>query len=307
MTGNINEKDGKEFVKLIHDLLMYSVHEILGTLDSSNFVKGFFNLLFFIPVRYFAKFFVDFDGITAEKGFPAAGRWLCNRFVSDIKVQGRENIPAKGPIMFVSNHPGAYDSFCILATCGREDLNAIISDIRFCMELPNVGPHLIYTNANVEIRMLAIRDAIKRLQNQQAFLIFPTGLIDPDPSFMDHVFEELQNWSNSVELFLRRAPDTQLVITSVSHILQKKWMKHIFLRTQHTQMTKRRMAEFIQVLNQFFIPWSIKSIPCITYGKPVSYSDLQAMEGSVQENIIRLAGIQMKGHMAVFNQPNVKK
>jgi hypothetical protein len=152
--------------------------------------------------------------------------------------------------------------------------------------------------------MVAIRDAIKRLQNNQAFLIFPTGLIDPDPSFMNNVFEELQNWSNSIELFLRRAPDTKLVITSVSHILQEKWMHNIFLKTQNTRHSKRRMAEFIQVLNQFFIPWSIKSLPRITYGKPVSYGELQAMQGTVQDNIIRLAGIQMKDHMAFFNEGN---
>jgi hypothetical protein len=304
MTETLEITERKKFVKRIHELLMYSVHEILGTLNSSRFVQGFFNFLMFLPVRYFANFFVDFDLVTAEKGFPSAGRWLCSRFVSDIQVRGTENIPETGPIMFVSNHPGAYDSFCILATSNRLDLNAIISDIRFCMELPHVGPHLIYTNADVEVRMIAIRDAIKRLQNNQAFLIFPTGLIDPDPSFMDNVFEELQNWSNSIELFLRRAPETQLVITSVSHILQKKWMHNIFLKTQHTVMTKRRMAEFIQVLNQFFIPWSIKSLPRITYGKPVSYAELQAMPGTVQENIIHLAGIQMKDHMAYFNQGN---
>ena len=62
------------------------------------------------------------------------------------------------------------------------------------------------------------------------------------------------------------------------------------------------MAEFIQVLNQFFIPWSIKSTPCITFGKAVSYSDLKKIEGSIQENIIRLAAKQMESHMAMYNK-----
>lgn len=281
---------------------MHSVHEILGTLNASSLVKILIGLLFYLPVRYFANFFADFDEKTDSDGFPAAGQWLCNRFVSDIKVRGKENIPGKGPIMVVSNHPGAYDSFCILATLGRQDLNAIISDIPFCMALPHVSPQLIYTNSKVEVRMMAIREAIKRLQNGIAFLIFPTGSIDPDPSFNDNAIDELKNWSNSIELFLRKAPDTQLLITTVSHILQPKWTRHLMLKTQHTPMTKRRMAEFIQVFNQFFIPWSIKSLPCITYGKPICYSELQKMDGSIQENIIRLAGIQMKDHMEFFNQ-----
>jgi hypothetical protein len=301
MSDQISYPDRQQFVKTIHHLLMHSVHEILGTLESSGFVKRFFEIIFYLPVRYFANFFVNFDEITQKDGFPAAGRWLCNRFVNDIHVRGAENIPAHGPVMIVSNHPGAYDSFCILATLGREDMSAIISDIPFCMALPHVGPRLIYTNADVDVRMVAIRDAIKRLQNGGAFLIFPTGLIDPDPSFMVHVFEELQNWSNSVELFLRRAPDTQLVITTVSHILQPKWVSHPLIKTQHSTHAKRRMAEFIQVLNQFFIPWSIKSTPCITYAVPVSYTSLQKMEGTIQESIIRLAGAQMKDHMAEFN------
>ena len=291
----------KEFVRHIHKLLMHSVHEIVGTLHASSFVQGILNILFFLPVRYFANFFVEFDERTVRDGFPAAGRWLCDRFVSDIIVRGAETVPAEGPIMVVSNHPGAYDSFCILASLGREDLTAIISDIPFCMALPNVGPHLVYTNADVDVRMLAIREAIKRLQNGSAFLIFPTGLIDPDPSFMNHVFEELQNWSNSVELFLRRAPDTRLVITTVSHILQPKWVSHPLIKTQHTTHARRRMAEFIQVFNQFFIPWSIKSRPCITFGEPVSYADLKMMPGSIQENIIKLAGLQMKSHILEFN------
>jgi hypothetical protein len=259
--------------------------------------------LLFLPVRYFSKFFIELDEQVEKNGAPAAGRWLANRFVNDIHVQGFDNIPKEGPIMVVSNHPGAYDSFCILATMGREDLNAIISDIRVFMELPHVASHLIYTNEKVEVRMLAIREAIKRLQDGQSFLIFPTGFIDPDPSFMEGVFDELKNWSNSVELFLRRAPETQLVITTVSHVLQPKWMKNPLLRTQKTEMTKRRMAEFIQVLNQFFIPWSIKSTPCITFGKAISYTELKIMDGSIRENIIRLAAMQMESHMGKYNKP----
>ncbi len=302
MSTSSSQVEQKEFVRTIHILLMHSVNEILGTLNASAFVKFLLGLLFYLPVRYFARFFVTFDEKTEAEGFPAAGRWLCNRFVSDIKVRGTENILSDGPLMIVSNHPGAYDSFCILATLGRQDLNAIISDIPFCMALPHVTPQLIYTNSKVEVRMMAIREAIKRLQNGIAFLIFPTGSIDPDPSFNDNAIDELQNWSNSIELFLHKAPDTRLLITTVSHILQPKWTRHILLKTQPTLMTKRRMAEFIQVFNQFFIPWSIKSLPCITYGKPISYSELMKMDGSIQENIIRLAGIQMKDHMGFFNQ-----
>ncbi len=302
MSINSSPAERKEFVRTIHRLLMHSVHEILGTLKASAFVKFFVDLLFYLPVRYFARFFVTFDEKTNVEGFPNAGRWLCSRFVSDIEVRGMENIPAVGPLMIVSNHPGAYDSFCILATLGRRDLNAIISDIPFCMALPHVAPQLILTNSKVEVRMMAIREAIKRLQNGIAFLIFPTGLIDPDPSFNETAIAELQNWSNSIELFLRKAPDTRLLITTVSHILQPKWTRHVLLKTQPTPMTKRRMAEFIQVFNQFFIPWSKKSLPCITYGKPICYSELQRMDGSIQENIIRLAGIQMKDHMDYFNQ-----
>ncbi len=302
MSINTSQQSHQEFVAYLHKLIMHSIHEILGTLKSPVFVKWLIDILFFFPIRYFAKFFVEFDERTKSEGFPAAGRWLCDRFVSDIKVRGGKNIPESGPIMIVSNHPGAYDSFCILATLGRRDLNAIISDIPFCMAMPNVAPNLIHTNSNVDVRMLAIREAIKRLQNGIAFLIFPTGLIDPDPSFMDNAVDELNNWSNSIELFLRRAPDTRLLITTVSHILQPKWTSHVMVKTQHTIMTKRRMAEFVQVLNQFFIPWSKKSIPCISYGKPITYEELKKMEGSIQENIIRFAGIQMKDHMEIFNQ-----
>jgi hypothetical protein len=302
MNQENSPKNERLSVKVVHDLLMFSVYEILGS-SKSPLIRWLQYWLFFLPVRYFSKFFIELDEQVEKNGASAAGRWLANRFVDEIHVQGFENIPKEGPVMVVSNHPGAYDSFCILASMGREDLNAIISDIRVFMDLPHVAPHLIYTNEKVEVRMLAIREAIKRLQDGQSFLIFPTGLIDPDPSFMDGVFEELQDWSNSVELFLRRAPETQLVITTISHILQPKWTKSPFLLTQKTKMTKRRMAEFIQVLNQFFIPWSIKSTPRITFGKAVSYSDLRKMEGSIRENIIHLASIQMESHMGKYNKP----
>ena len=299
--NNHMPQDHKLSVNIVHDLLMFSVFEILGS-SKSPLIRWCQYWLLFLPVRYFSKFFIELDEQVENNGAPAAGRWLANRFVDDIRIQGFDNIPKEGPIMVVSNHPGAYDSFCILASMGREDLNAIISDIRVFMELPHVASHLIYTNEKVEVRMLAIREAIKRLQDGQSFLIFPTGLIDPDPSFMEGVYDELMNWSNSVELFLRRAPETQLVVTTVSHVLQPKWMKNPLLRTQKTEMTKRRMAEFIQVLNQFFIPWSIKSTPCITFGKAISYTELKKMDGSIRENIIRLAAIQMESHMEKYNK-----
>ena len=49
----------------------------------------------------------------------AGSQWLLSQLVTGVTVRGAEAIPLTGPLIVVSNHPGAYDSVAILASLPR--------------------------------------------------------------------------------------------------------------------------------------------------------------------------------------------
>ena len=80
-------------------------------------------------------------------------------------MRGADAIPAVGPLVIASNHPGAYDSVAIIAHLPpRPDLMVLASDIPFLRRLPNIGPHLLYVSSDPHERMGAIRAMISTHQ-----------------------------------------------------------------------------------------------------------------------------------------------
>ncbi len=57
--------------------------------------------------------------------------------------------------------------------------------------------------------MAAARSGIRHLQNGGALLLFGTGLIDPDPAVYPGAEKEIENWSPSIDLFLRHVPECE--------------------------------------------------------------------------------------------------
>ena len=183
-------------------------------------------------------------------------------------------MPDSGPALLVSNHPGAYDLFGILSQLPRADVRVIVSDISILRHLPATSPHFILIGRTEQSRMAAVRAGVRQLRAGGLLFIFPGGIVDPDPAFMPGAAKALQRWSPSLELFLRRAPDTRVVPTVVSGVLAPGWLHSPVTRLRQEPKDRQKVAEAFQVIQQLLLPGSLRTSPLITFGPPLLASDL---------------------------------
>ena len=103
---------------------------------------------------------------------------------------------------------------------------------------------------------------------------------------------------------MRKVPEVQVVPTIASNVLLKRFAHHPLTRLRRDAMDQRRLAEFMQIMQQLLFPKSIHAEPCISFGVP---ADLAALEGSGAQRRIMpalLARIkaQLAEHLQTFYQ-----
>jgi hypothetical protein len=224
---------------------------------------------------------VTFDRLIASDGFSSACAWALTNWCRDITARGSGSVPQTGPLLVISNHAGAYDSVVIASLLGRNDLKFIASDVAFLKNLPNTSEHFLYVSEdNAYDRMAAARSAIRHLQGGGAILLFGTGLIDPDPAVYQGAEKEIENWSASIDLFLRLVPDVNVVVTIVSGIVSPRWARHPVTWLKRIPWQKRRLAEFGQVLQQLFLPGRLYISPRLSFAPPVTVAELRCESGT---------------------------
>ena len=248
---------------------------------------------FWRPAHRFTTLFTEFNDRVALYGLSAGAHWLQQFFVRDCRVYGAENLPAHGPLLVASNHPGGYDSVLLTANL-RDDLRILASGVPFTMGFPAVSQHLIFITPDPHQRMTAIRAAIHHLQAGGAVLTFATGLVDPDPASMPGSEETLQSWSKSLEIFLRKAPQTQVVPTIVSGILSRRNLKTPLLALARQDWEKRKLAEILKILQLMVLCRPSGDIPSISFGQPICCAGLDQAE--LMPTILTRAGSLLAEH-----------
>ena len=147
--------------------------------------------------------------------------------------------------------------------------------------------------------MIAIRAGIRHLQSGGVLLLLGTGFIDPEPEIYPDACKELENWSPSIELFLRKVPETQLLITIVSGMLARGWCHHPITWLGRAGWQKRLLAEFGQMAQKILFPASLHLAPHISFAPPVRLTELQeeSSSGRVLQAAISRAKTLMAQHM----------
>ncbi len=268
----------------------------LGKLINAEFVgalglprSSFFLRLFWIPLRIpicrFARIGSTFDRLVAEAGFPKASRWALTHWCRRITARGRENIPAEGPLLIVTNHPGTYDALIIFSQLGRQDISWISTEIPFLDHLPHVRNHVIFASrSNAFKRMAAMRRGIRHLQDGGALLYIGSGQIDPDPAVYPNADEQIEEWLEGIDFFFRHVRGLRLMPTIVSGVVSPKWARSPITWLRRKDVDKRRLAEFGQVTHQMLFPGKMMFTPSVSFGRPVSAEILR--EESGEENIL---------------------
>ncbi|PWH17193.1 MAG: glycerol acyltransferase [Anaerolineae bacterium] len=200
------------------------------------------------PAEKFARQMLAFDDMVAVRGLAQAAQELFYRYAQSLTIYGAEHIPATGPALFLSNHPGMVDTLALFIAIRRPDLKIIATERPFLQSLKNITPQLIFVSDDPARRMSAVRQAAAHLKAGGAALTFPAGKIEPDADVYPGALEALEGWSESAGLFLRFAPATQVIPTFVRGVLWEKAVKHPLTRIKKNREERERLGAAFQLL-----------------------------------------------------------
>ncbi len=264
-------------IRVLSNILIDEIFKAIG-FSPVSWTRRKFGSIFAAAADRLASLGIGFDRQAAQFGFSRAAQWILPQLVKDVAARGAENIPAEGPLLVVSNHPGTYDALAIAAHLRREDLKIVVGNMPFLRGLSCADRYFIFTTLNPYERMKTARSAILHLTEGGALLIFPSGSIDPDPAVFPDAQEHIERWYPSIDLFLRRVPDAKLLLTIVSGVLSRYWGYHPLTWLRKQGLDKRRLAEFGQVIQQLLTGKRMPA-PSVSFATPLSVEELRRESG----------------------------
>jgi 1-acyl-sn-glycerol-3-phosphate acyltransferase len=236
--------------------------------------RGVLEALFHLPARRFAEQVATYDRLVGERGLPYGAEWILKRYLRELRVSGQERIPAHGPLLVLSNHPGMADTVALFVGLGRPDLRIVALERPFLQALPNTSRQLIYVPNDEGERMPVVRAVIAQLRAGQPVLTFPSGEIEPDPIAhgAGRAAQALESWSESFGLFVRRVPEALVMVAIVSGVLSVGAQRHPLARLRRTSKDRERMAATLQILIPAYQGVTVR----VAFGEPCSAAGLTA-------------------------------
>lgn len=281
----------------LRQALLEEFYLLLG-IKNRSWLKIFIERIMRKPLDRFVEIALQFDALVDAEGFGTAARWALPRFVASVYVRGLEHIPTEGPLLLAANHPGSVDSLLIPACVPRQDMRILASGLTFLRRLPSLERFLIFVPREGAGRALAVRQAIRHLQTGGALLIFPSGGVDPDPSFHSEAPLYLEKWSESVALLLQRVPQTMVQTVICSHVLSERYLRHPFTYFGKTLRQKLVIAEYLQMAEQVVRRQRQKLRPCLSFGEAFSGRNILSGETSTALKVmIQIAQKLLEEHL----------
>lgn len=274
MTRRVTRASMDSETKALSESLIGEIFKALGRPEHGR-ARRAFGPLFSLATDRLSEIGMTFDRMCTKQGFPIAAEWALTNWCRDLAARGTELIPADGPLLVLSNHPGTYDMLMVASRLKRKDLRIFASDIPFLMGLPNASRYFIFLNLDAKERMTKTREAIRHLRDGGVVLLQGSGQIDPDPAVSEEAARNIDLWSHSVDLFLQFAPRTKVLLCIVSHAVSSGWARSPVTWLRHEPLDKRRLAEFGQVLQQLFFPGSLYLSPRLSFAPPVTLDELR--------------------------------
>jgi hypothetical protein len=285
-------------VEEITETLFAQLQGVMG-IKRPNWITRTFFSLFNTPVRRMSGLLVELDRNTAQDGWNSAVRHFLEYFITEVELVGEEGIPPHGALMVVCNHPAAYDAAILGACIKRDDLKMMASDIALIQMFPNIREHMIPVPYNIPARLQTVRSTIRHLHNGGAVLVFPRGNVEPDPAVSPGAEQSLAGWSASIELFLRRVPETMSVVAIASGILSKSWYQNPIINLWKKYEQRQKVAEIFQVSTQLLTGRKSNVKPLVSFSAPLTIEDLggeNAPDGALLTSLIEQARTLLQSH-----------
>jgi len=254
--------------------------------------------LFRRPAGRLGRIAARADRAVSDSGLSGGARRIlpdCNMTVS---ARGAELIPADGPLLVVSNHPGALDSIAILSCLPRKDTSVLISDVPFTRTFLVARRHFIYVPLRTGGRGPALRASIDHLRRGGALLLFANGDVEPDPELGPGAAEAIQNWSRSIEIMVREVPECRLLVAIMSGVLMPRFARNPFVRIRKAPARRQKLAEVLQLCQQVIRPRSVRTHVHISFARPALGGELAT--GEIMPAVVKIARELLTDHIAAL-------
>lgn len=105
-------------------------------------------------------------------------RVLCERFGITVRIEGEENIPKEGGVIFAANHPlGGMDAIAVMSAIDshRNDVKFLVNDL--LMNIPQLKGIFVGVNKFGATAREGIRAVDQAFAGDSALFIFPAGMV----------------------------------------------------------------------------------------------------------------------------------
>ena len=214
--------------------------------------------------------FVIYDRALGEAGMRHGSAWIVDHATGGLAVEGRERVPAEGPLLVVANHPGLSDAVALLAALGREDAWIVAANYPFLRAMRLASRRFLFVSDDRSDRLSALREIVSRLRGGESVIVFPAGGLELDPALSrDAALASLGTWSRSIELLARLARDTVVVPAVVSGVVSRSAFDHPLAKRRGVLKERQRMATLLQLAlsahraNRVSISFGAPIAPCV--------------------------------------------
>ena len=242
-------------------------------LDRIRCGRRLLELICWLPARRFAHQILAYEQMVGSCGLHVGASWIVHTFARRLEIYGAELVPRRGPLLVLSNHPGMSDAMALFTALCRADLKVIAAERKLLRLLPNISSHLVFIPEGEDEsrgRMSGMRAIAAHLQRSGAALIYPAGRIEPDPLVMPDAIDALANWSESVTLFARLAPETLVLPVAVGGTISAAALRNPIPRLYR----KRRDREWAAATLQVLIPAYRPPVVRVVFAEPFQATDL---------------------------------
>src|SRR5712691_6407167 len=125
--------------------------------------------------------FVTYDRVLGKDGLRHGSAWIVDDSTGGLAIEGRERVPAHGPLLVVANHPGLSDAVALLAALGREDAWIVAANYPLLRAMRLASRRFLFVSDDRSDRLSVFRSIASRLRYGETVLVFPAGGLELDP------------------------------------------------------------------------------------------------------------------------------
>ena len=257
------------------ELATLSAAEIVSALGAKGLprrLRGMVERIALRPSRRLGRTLAHFDSLIGDVGITKAARSILASFGAELTTDGAACVP--GPLLIVTNHPGAYDALATIAALGRDDVALLAADRPFLRAMPSLSEHLVFVDeTSAFARLAGLRRALAWLAEGHALVQFGAGMIEPDARFVADGDDVLGAWSNGTGTLVSRASTrgASVVPAFVSGVHSSRAKRLPFVR-----WAERRGITTIAPLIQATVPGFRDVRVSVRFGQPIASAVISA-------------------------------